>query len=437
MLCDKPVSLIREGVEVIGACGSCSQCRAVRRRDVIGRALAEGRDPACRGSTFVTLTYGHDHRYSNKVDHPHANKLEYSDVQKWIKRIRKRKIPGNGGHYRLRYMVAGEYGKLHGRAHWHALIWWQSELPEYSTKARWSEDPFWSEGYTNWQRTSDKACAYVAKYVSKSGIDAETQTCFHGSFRPLIGGAFFKQWAELHVDHGQSLNQGRKYQIHGSLSKKGKPFDYWMTPAAARIVVRCYLEAWERKYPGRHPPYSRLVEKYLDDDAKPRLEKLRDAAVLERHRLGGEVSARRRKAKTPADPPPAGYEFWFDDSRLVFVAVAGDGRPELYWNEKLKSWSRRVQPRKVGLVDLTSPVASADDPLPDLPGEPPREFRRLADVPDFEPGEPLDLSRRRVKPGERERYASRKADEYHRQMLALRMERVAEAIKRLRDDPSS
>lgn len=433
MLCDKPVSLIRDGFEVIGACGTCSQCRAVRRRDVIGRALAEGRAPSCRASTFTTLTYGHDNRYSQRVDHPNANKLEYSDVQKWIKRIRKRQIPGTKQKYRVRYMVAGEYGTMKGRAHWHALLFWQSEAPRYSTEERWSDDPFWSEGFTNWQKAGSKAVAYVAKYVSKSNVDEATQTCFHGSFKPLIGGEFFRQWAEMHVEQGLALRQGRKYQLRDSYARNGKPFDYWMTPSAARFVVRCYLEAWAKKW-GTHPPHSRIVEKYLDDEAKGRLEKFRDDAAVERIRVGGYVSAARRKAVEPSEGPPLGYECWFDEVLMVFVAVCGDGRPELFWNERTASWSRRVQPRKVGLADIASPLVGTDDPLPDLPNEPPREFRRAADVPEFLPGEALDLSKRRKKPGERERYGARKAREYHRQMLAGRMERVAEAIKRLRED---
>lgn len=437
MLCDKPVHLIRNEREVVGACGTCKQCRAVRRRDVIGRALAEGRDPACQGSTFITLTYGHDPRYSTNVDHPHASELHYEDVQKWIKRIRKRKIPGTQRQYRLRYAVAGEYGALNGRAHWHALVWWQSELPEYSEEKRWSEDPFWSEGFTNWSRTSNRAVAYVAKYVSKSNIDPATKTCFHGSFRPLIGGAFFRQWAELHVERGLPLNQGRKYQLRDSMAKSGRPFDYWMTPAAARLVVRYYLEAWERKFPGKEPPYSRLVEKYLDDEAKPRMEEIRDAARLERVRVGGHVSERRRRAVTPSELPPRGYEYWFDDSRMVFVAVSGEGHPELYWNDKAKRWMHRIQPRKVGLSDLASPAMTGGDPLPDLPGELPREFRRPSDIPEFEPGQAFDFSSRRTRPGERERYALRKAQQYHEEMLPVRMGRVAEAIKRFRDENPS
>lgn len=435
MLCDGPVRLVRDGLEVVGACGTCVQCRAVRRRDVVGRAIAEGRDPACRGSTFTTLTYGHDNRYSCAVDHPHANKLEYSDVQKWIKRIRKRQIPGSKQKYRVRYMVAGEYGTLKGRAHWHALLFWQSEVPEYSDEVRWTSDPFWSEGFTNWQKASSKAIAYVAKYVSKSNIDPATETCFHGSFKPLIGGAFFRQWAELHVEQGLALRQGRKYQIADSYTRAGKLFDYWMSVSSARLVARHYLEAWAKRW-GTHPPHSRIVEKYSDDEAKGRLEKLRDEAAVERIRVGGYVSAARKKAAEPLKGPPRGYECWFDDALMAFVAVCGDGRPELFWNDRAGVWARRVEARKVGVYDIAAPLGGVDDPLPDLPGEAPRQFRRAADVPDFVPGEAIYIGKRRPGLNRQGRRKALAQDQYHSAMVEKRMARVADAVRRFREsDP--
>lgn len=432
MLCDKPFSLMKDGLEMVAACGTCTSCRAVRRRDVIGRALAEARAPSTRHFTFTTLTYGHDNRYSQKVDHPHANKLVYRDIQLWLKRIRKRQIPGTKDKYRVRYMVAGEYGTLKGRAHWHCLLWWQSEPPKYLTVERWSDDPFWSEGFTNWQKANAKCVAYVAKYITKSNIAADTETCFHGSFRPLIGGEFFRQWAELHVNQGLPLNQGRKFQLPDSYTRKGKTFDYWMSPAAARMVARRYVEAWAEKY-GTAPPNSSIVEKYLDEEAKHRLSKLRDDAAIERVRVGGYVSEARRRAKEPLHGPPSGYECWFDHHFMAFTAVVGDGRPQLFWNDSSERWSQRLEPRKVGLGDLASPVGGSDDPLPDLPGEAPREFRRTADMPDFVPGEALSLGRRRKSPGVRKRELVER-NKYHRAMLDARVQRVAEAIRSFREN---
>lgn len=436
MLCDSPLRMMHGGLEVVVACRECKQCRAARRRDVVGRSLAESRQ--AKATTFVTLTYGHDARYSQRVDHPHANKLEYSDIQKWIKRIRARQIPGSKERYRVRYLVAGEYGPKKGRAHWHVILWWYNAVPEYSTERRWSDDPFWSEGFTQWAGVKDgdsRAVAYVAKYVSKDGVADDVQTVVHASYRPLVGGEFFRQWAEMHVEAGLPLRQGRKYQLAGVYSRKGRLFDYWMSDAAARLVARCYIEAWAEKY-GTHPPYSRIVEKYEDEEARDRVEDLRDDAAIERVRVGGYVSSAARSASSPTKGPPSGYEAWWDEHVMAFVAFTGDGRPGLFWNEKAGVWARSIEARKVRLSDISSPLGCGNDPLPDLPGEAPREFRRAADVPDFVPGEAIYIGKRRAGLNRQGRRLALAQDQYHSAMVEKRMARVADAIRRFREsDP--
>lgn len=437
MQCDAPLRIERDGFEIVGLCGSCKKCRDTRRRDMIGRCLAEMQDPSVRAVTFITLTYGHRPNVTAKEDHPHSQGLHYEDCQKWIKRIRTRQIPGTKQRYRCRYVVAGERGPKRGRAHWHALVFWQTEPPEFPAVDRWSEDPFWSAGFTNWQlvtkEKNHRAVAYVAKYVAGGDLKSSDETCFHGSYRPILGGWYLRKWAANHVAHGLGLTQGRLYQVTGSYKRDGKLFDYFMNVSCAKWVARHYLQIWKETREG-HPPYSRLVEWYEDLEARDRVESYRDDAAVERIRVGGYVSAARKKAKEPSQGPPRGYECWWDDSLMAFVAVCGDGRPELFWAEKAAIWSRRVEPRKVGVADIAAPMIGTDDPMPDLPNEPPREFRRAADVPEFLPGEALDLSGRRKKPGERRRYAARKAREYHSQLVESRMAKVADAIRRLRDD---
>ncbi|AXH71900.1 MAG: putative replication initiation protein [Microviridae sp.] len=428
MQCDAPLRIERDGYEIVGLCGSCKKCRDNRRRDMIGRCLAEVQDPSCRAVTFVTLTYGHDPSVTAKIDHPHARSLYYEDVQKWLKRIRTRQMPGSKKRYRCRYVAAGEMGSQKGRAHWHCLLFWQTDPPNFPAVDRWSEDPFWSLGFTNWQLvTKDKnhrAVAYVAKYVAGGDLKSTQETCFHGSYRPLLGGAYLARWADRHVEAGLGLTQNRIYQVDGSYKRNGKLFDYFMNISGAKWVARHYLERWKETREG-HRPYSRLVEWYEDLDARDRVESIRDDAAIERIAAGKPLSPGRRKVKSPTAGPPRGYESWWDDSLQVFVAVCGDGRPELKWNWKRQSWDRKITLRSDD---------PQEDPLPDLPGEAPREFRRVADIPDFVPGEPLDLSKRRRAPGSREVYAARKAREYQRELVTGRMEKVAAAIKRLRED---
>ena len=68
-------------------------------------------------AVFVTLTYDDEHL-------PENASLVVSDLQKYIKRVRKEcdKIGK-----RIRYFACGEYGDRYGRPHYHAIIFGLSQ----------------------------------------------------------------------------------------------------------------------------------------------------------------------------------------------------------------------------------------------------------------------------------------------------------------------
>ena len=343
--------------------------------------------------------------------------------------------------YKVRYIFAGERGTQGTRrCHWHGILFFYNAVPDFQLSGYTHKDPFWEHGITTTRKADARGIAYVCKYCTK-GVDPDnpgSESVFHASTRPMLGAKHFANWAKLHAEQGLPLNQGRKYQIAGVYSAKTKRlFDYWMTPSAAKFTVAAYLKAWAEKYGvNSHPPHSEIVEKFADQEAKSRLLTLQDAAAMERVQRGGYVSQRVRRAEKPCEPPPVGYRQFYDEHLMVYVAAASDGSPTIFWDDRGRRWRKRLVGRKVRVTDWAQPRANSAGVLPDLPGEAPREFRSVAEIPDYVPGEALDLSGRRKKPGERERYAARKAQEYHRQMVAVRMDRVAAAIKRLRDDGS-
>lgn len=433
MLCTEGMKVLVDGLEVPVACGKCQKCREVRRRDVTGRAVAESLGGPV-GALFFTGTYAPDRRenFREGYDHPHAGKFVYSDFQAFVRSIRDTRVPGTNEKYKLRYMVAGERG-TNGtkRCHWHGILWFYNHVPDVNTDGYTFNDAFWPHGIAMWKVVSGseygRAAKYVAKYCVKD-FDVNgnvVESVFKASKRPLLGGRYFEHWAQLHVDQGLALRQGRKYQIPGQYKGRSRElYDFWMTEAAAKHTVAAYLEAWAAKYGAQsYPPDARMVERFEDAAASVRVELFRDERQLERLR-GGELGGGLRRLRDPSAEPPEGYRSYFDKHVLAFKAVAFDGRPVLFWLPDREVWGERLHGQR----------SSANDPLPDLPGEEPREFRRVADIPDFVPGEALDLSKRRKKPGERERYRARKAQQYHQEMLASRMDRVARAIKRLRDE---
>lgn len=433
MLCSEVMSVLVDGREVRVACGKCLKCREVRQRDVAGRAIAECIGGPV-GALFFTGTYGANRHvnYAEGRDHPHAGKFVYSDWQSFIRSIRDTRVPGTNEKYRLRYMVAGERG-TNGtkRCHWHGILWFYNHVPEVKTDGYTFNDRWWKHGMVAWRRVDVSNSGGLARYVAKYCVKQLTrsgdavESVFKCSKRPLLGGLFFEHWAQIHVDQHLGLFQGRKYQIAGQYKARSRVlYDFWMTEAAAKHTVAAYLKAWALKFgTAKHPPYSRLVEKYEDAAASVRLELIRDQRELERLETGVRAAVVRR-LRDPVSEPPEGYRWYWDEHVLAFKAVAFDGRAVLFWNPNREVW----------LQGISAQASLANDPLPDLPGEAPREFRRVADVPDFVPGDALDLSKRRKKPGLRERYASRVAREYHRQMLTGRVERIAQAIKRMRED---
>jgi hypothetical protein len=417
MLCDSGATVTVNGLEHRVPCSRCEKCKAARRRDVVGRALAEAR--YSKHTAVVTLTYGHDRRVDGRVDHPHAHKLVYKDVQDWVKRMRARLIPGTREKYKFRYLVAGEYGKLKGRAHWHVVLFFKSAPPRYEAKQMCVDDEFWPHGHVVWDQANSSSIAYVAKYVTKDEKNPDMQTMYRASLKPLLGGEYLEHWAHIHAEQGLPLNQGRKYQIPGVMSyKTKKKFDYWMTPAGAKHVCRAYIKRWAELYGQREIPLGftkrkgqrTMLEKYLDEQAKPIVEGYRFDAWRERRERGESVPSGARKLKMP-DAPPSGYHHWFDDGVMAFVAVTGDGRSELWWNPATESprWVPWLVQRNQGLNGI-----------------------RVSDVVGFEPGQPLRLDRRdrpkaRTKLQRRTDAVQRK---YHAAMLETAMGHVRSVLNK-------
>ena len=148
------------GREIGFACQVCENCRKNQAHAWVGRLLAEQQTSVA--ANFITLTYGHDDRYKGTglegaVDHPHARKLVYGDMQRYFKRVRSADFP-------LSYLATGEYGTLKGRAHWHVAAFWQREAPEHTIGRNWN-DQFWPDGVVDWKEMHEVAAAYICQYM--------------------------------------------------------------------------------------------------------------------------------------------------------------------------------------------------------------------------------------------------------------------------------
>lgn len=146
-------------------CGHCLLCNHRKRVALASKCAMESQSHD-NLPLFITLTYDGEHLPSFG--------LCYSDVQKFLKRLRvtlQRKYAFSGS---LRYVCCGEYGSKTARPHYHLLIW---EFPS-NVGNLFQVDEFirsaWNNGLTQTKRCfNSDAGFYVGKYMSK-GVNLNT-----------------------------------------------------------------------------------------------------------------------------------------------------------------------------------------------------------------------------------------------------------------------
>lgn len=323
-MCLNPVTLA-SGQQV--ACQKCWQCLRDKVDDWTGRLIAESQMSS--GAYSVTLTYGRDTLY-DAADHLRAATLTYSDVQKFLKLMRRHGL-------KVRYLVVGEYGATKGRAHWHAILCFQDFVPIIELGKN-TDFKYWTHGHTYWDRLTPEAVAYVAKYVAK---EVEAPDAFYHmgmSKRPPLGDAYFKLLAERYVAQ-RLAPQDFVYQFAG-VERKGKQRKFVMRGKTRENFVRYFRDGWWATY-GDHPPNSEILEAFEDLEAeKGSQETARRVLAAERVGLLSlrdsvpkeGLTRKGRKPKT-SDLRP-----WMDPDRLYFSAPLNvwlysfDGRQSpWYW----------------------------------------------------------------------------------------------------------
>lgn len=227
------------------ACRQCWACRKGRVDDYVGRGLAESLTAA--GVSVLTLTYA--------GDVPGAVLLLHYDVRKFFMRLRKAGYP-------LRYILAGEHGSRHNRAHWHVIIYWQgsvpSDLPPLGEFAPWR---FWPHGHVHSMVFSVSSLRYTIKYLLKDQ-DLETSVSrFSLSKRPLIGLPFFFSQADAMIEK-RALPRDLFYTFADVLDRHGKPYRFHLRGRAAERFLDRFEIGWRLRW-GQPPPLSDyLLDRY-------------------------------------------------------------------------------------------------------------------------------------------------------------------------------
>lgn len=296
-MCKAPLNLV-DGTVV--ACRKCSQCRARRISDWVGRNIAESKTAVA--SHAVTLTYGRDER--GDVQHARSVILTYSDVQKWLKRLR---VEG----YPVHFFATGERGSKNGRCHWHVVLHWLEAVPDVRINEPFFDGAWWSHGWSHWtEGTSAANVAYNCKYVLKDVKSDELgqRSIPQMSKKPPLGYAYFCEMAERYVQQGlapqdlfYSFPEVRRRKRNGS----EEVIPFMLTGRSAELFLEHYVSVWRATYPGRQPPESELVNDWLEWGVTATPESpARYAEFVARRRVGSVVK------------PPTKAPFVWTNARL-------------------------------------------------------------------------------------------------------------------------
>lgn len=211
-------------IEVTVPCGQCIGCRVARSRMWALRCVHESKlwDRNC----FVTLTYDDKHL-------PPFASLRYSDVQLFHKKLRKAVGP-------FRFFLAGEYGEVLGRPHYHACYFGffppdakrlrslsSERFPGYSSDLMVR---LWGHGHVHIGEMTYASAAYCSGYIFKKvgglqGADKYKRVDSDGVWQPIdpefarmslkpgIGADWYRRYVEDFHGRDYCVHDGKQFPV--------------------------------------------------------------------------------------------------------------------------------------------------------------------------------------------------------------------------------
>lgn len=203
-------------------------------------------------------------------DHARAKLLTYSDVQKFLKRLKWHEEDA-------RYFVVGEYGSTKRRAHWHIILYWQNKVPEGITMHENWDWERWIDGHTYWDKPKASAIRYACKYVLKDPDDTEQQGMLMMSKKPPLGAEYFRRLALSYVEQRLSPQdpfytfKGVNRRVKGGARKE--PIQFVLTGNSLERYQDAFIDQWKLHYGDDRWPPSDFIEERVNQRAT-RLENL-------------------------------------------------------------------------------------------------------------------------------------------------------------------
>lgn len=170
-----------EGVDprtMFCACGHCEDCKAKKRQAIYTRLYYEFQDALSNGGYCInlTLTYNNNCLPHVSIDGTDYSCFRVSDVQKYIKRVRKFHSDYNNEIY-FTYFVSMELGSITHRPHYHVLFFVKQKGTNMCQFIRIARQK-WTFGFTSVGSLgamvkNPRMLNYAAKYVSKDVFEDE------------------------------------------------------------------------------------------------------------------------------------------------------------------------------------------------------------------------------------------------------------------------
>lgn len=198
-------------------CGKCRLCKQTKVEEWMTRCICES-SASDYPPLFITLTYDRNH-------YP-ADGVSVDDVQRFLKRLRRRVEYNLGIKTNLRYFLVAEYGKKTHRGHYHLLLW---NMP-YVSMREGDKNSFyslwtfikdaWQQGFVRVEYCRDNSGKYCFKYMRKPCVvpDGCNPTFHLASRRPGLG----FNWLKSHFSEYFSDPSAMSLQIQ-SIDKNGTP----------------------------------------------------------------------------------------------------------------------------------------------------------------------------------------------------------------------
>lgn len=158
--------------------------------------------------------------------------LNYTDVQNYIKRLRKHISTYTDE--KIHFYAVGEYGPFHFRPHFHVLLFTNSE--KVSEVLRQCHDKSWKLGGSDFQRAAKGAASYVSSYINSLSSAPQLYRSCH-SFKPKYRASkgFFEkgdsEFPDLDDDETvrkkiYSVLNGIEYNFNGICVRSTPPLSY-------------------------------------------------------------------------------------------------------------------------------------------------------------------------------------------------------------------